>query len=63
MLVHGWLGGDVFGGLVVGVEEIVFVWIAIKLEHLSLTNFAVVLPLLRATYSPAAVEGIMMRSV
>ena len=35
MLVHGWLGGDVFGGLVVGVDEIVVVWVAIKLERLS----------------------------
>ena len=51
-----------FSGLVVGIEEIVVVWITIELEHFSY-EFAVVLPLLRATYSPAAVDGIVMRSV
>ncbi len=30
MLVHGGLGGDVFGGLVVCEEKVVFVFVAIQ---------------------------------
>ncbi len=62
MLVHGWLGGDVFCGLVVGVEEIVVVRVAIKLEHLSY-EFCCCVAFAQGDVLPAAVEGMMMRSV
>jgi hypothetical protein len=30
MLVHGWLGGDVFGSLVISEEKVVSVFVAIE---------------------------------
>ena len=51
-----------FCGLVVGIKVIGMIRVAIECQKF-FTNFAAVLPLLRATYSPAAVDGMMMRSV
>ena len=34
MLVHGWLGRDVFGGLVVGVQVVCVVLVSVKLKDI-----------------------------